>query len=159
MHYRNIKKVNKIKGIVCILIIIISSCNKDPRTINSTNSVIIKDSITYLLSEKAMKIIDSFCENNHFCYIGLVSNSEINSYYFTIYYQTCNEIKSNRKRYLINKSNRFLKTKKHIIPIILEEDLLFALYPKDSINFFQCKDFGVIKVNAKGEFIDGFSYE
>jgi hypothetical protein len=128
MHFKNIILSNCKIAIIFIISYIMCSCNNnfDHKNKISVNNNF--DSIIYNLPDKTLSIIDSYSEKKPFCFISIVSNSETNIYSFTIYYQNCNDIKSDKIKYLIKTSKRFLRTKKHLFPIILYE----CSYPQKS---------------------------
>lgn len=152
-----LKKINNHLLIIVIIIAITQSqsCNQKNKTGNSYEKSA-TDTLYYKLSKAASDTLDILIGSDSIPYIYLISNSNENQYHFSFpLVQSLN--RSEKRNYLLHNSNRYLITSRDTIIIYSEEDLLFSISPKDSLNYISHYPTAGITVNAKGELVDYFS--
>jgi hypothetical protein len=115
------------------------------------------DSIIYSLSDEAENAIDFLIGKDIINIAGFCCDQSENEFTFS-FVNNENRVYSARKaQFILQNSNRYLKTKRHILKVFSMFDDFFLDYPKDSIRYFyHYQSFGVI-VNAKGELVREFS--
>lgn len=114
-----------------------------------------KDSIIYELPIKTLNYVrDSLLNQQKISFITIVSNDSENEYYYS-FHLTTDKISEEGK---LVSTTRFLRYFNNNIPILFNSDYIFNPELRSSIK--ETKDFNwiILKVNANGDILDGFSY-
>jgi hypothetical protein len=130
------------------------SCNtKSNECLKSTNGT---DTLYYRLSKPASDTLDMLIGKQKIPYIYLMSNSDENNFRFTFrLIQSKN--KSEKDDYILQHTNRYLKTDRHIIKIYNQTDKYFSISPKDSMDYISHYPTAGITVNATGDLLEYYS--
>ncbi|PGH39805.1 MAG: hypothetical protein CRN43_06780 [Candidatus Nephrothrix sp. EaCA] len=156
MHF--LKGVNKAIFYLSAFLIFFIACENASKMRNANAVSNRIDSLYYQLSEDASVTLDMLVGTHQPRYIYLLSNSDENKYCFSFHLLNP-ELKSEKYEYILKHSNRFLRTKKNVLKILLDEDALFLISPENKRNWFSHPPMAGITVNARGELLDYFSEE
>jgi len=149
-----IKRKNK-TIIFLIIIFSFTSCQREAKTMQSNEAFKI-DTVYYILSKEASDKFDMLLDNYNPSHIYLHSNSDENNFHFA-FFLTKRDVKSEKDDFILEHSNRFLKTKKNVLKIYLDEDECFSISPENKMDYISHAPMAGITVNARGELLDFFS--
>lgn len=140
------------------MICLCSCSNHNVVETHTSNSLVSSNKlqIIYELPDKTLNFIkDSLLNNCEVAFVEINSNND-NVYYYSFILKT-DEI-NEQEKLLVSETNRFLYYFDSYIPIVFGMDYIYCRELNNSINKTSEFDQIILKVNAKGEVLDGFSY-
>lgn len=141
-----------------LLFFILQSCQTNINNGDtSLKNRLIVDSIFYDLPSVTEASLKKRYLVKEILFCQLVSNVENNEYTFSFPSKNYHLTKM-EKKYIL-KSTYFLRIENERIPILFSTDYLFNNELSKSIKTTNDFNFSFIRVNAKGEIVDGFLYD